>query len=106
MPCYPVKENGKHVGFICGSLELEICSDCQYPADNLCDYPVGDGKTCDRLMCEDHSHHIGRDTHYCEFHYNEWGEFVKGGGINESLKNVIPFEREKNKSPQKAHTGK
>ena len=51
---------------------------CAAPSDNLCDFPVGkNGRTCDRPLCEDHSHEVGQDTHYCEAHYKAWREFTE-----------------------------
>ena len=63
------------VMFFCGSMEgYEYCnhSNCIGFNDFLCDYPVGDGKTCDYAMCEDHSYQIGEDLHYCQTHYDLW----------------------------------
>src|SRR3546814_19939430 len=48
------------------------CTECAAPSDNLYDYPVGDGKTCDRPLCEDHSHEVAHDTHYCRGHFVMW----------------------------------
>jgi len=88
------KRSGNSPFFIHGDLG-EHCSDCADVGDLLCDYPVGDGKTCDRLMCEDHSHEIAPDVHYCEHHYGEWRKFVESGGIDAALKNVVAFSGEK-----------
>lgn len=63
------------VVFMCGSMEgFEYCSHTSCIGFNvfLCDYPMGDGKTCDYGMCEDHSHQIGEDLHYCQTHYQLW----------------------------------
>lgn len=53
--------------FICGDLG-DHCADCMALGEFLCDYPVGDGKTCDRPICRDHSHEIGHEIHYCNGH--------------------------------------
>lgn len=61
--------------FICGSMEgFEHCNhtDCIGFNEFLCDYPIGDDKTCDYGMCEEHSHQIGEDLHYCKTHYEMW----------------------------------
>ena len=61
--------------FICGSMEgFEHChhSDCIGFNDFLCDYPVGDDKTCDFAMCPEHSNQVGEDLHYCNTHYEMW----------------------------------
>lgn len=84
-----------HVGiskvFVCGDLG-EHCSDCAGFGDYLCDYPVGEGKTCDRHMCDDHANEIAPNLHYCDAHYAMWKEFVANGGVNENLRNVIAFK--------------
>lgn len=61
--------------FMCGSMEgHEYCkhSSCIGFNDYLCDYPVGNGQTCDYGMCEAHSNQIGEDLHYCKTHYELW----------------------------------
>lgn len=63
------------VVFMCGSMEgLEYCNhtDCIGFNEFLCDYPMGDGKTCDYGMCDEHSYQIGEDLHYCKTHYELW----------------------------------
>ena len=80
--------------FICGDLG-EHCADCAGVAEFLCDYPVGDGKTCDRKICHSHAKEVSPEIHYCEQHYNEWVNFKNSGGIAEHLKNIIAFKDEK-----------
>ena len=80
--------------FICGDLG-EHCADCLDVAEFLCDYPVGDGKTCDRKMCHCHSNEIAPEIHYCTSHYNEWTDFKDAGGVAANLKNIIAFKGEK-----------
>lgn len=46
-------------------------------ADNLCDYPVGEDKTCDRPLCDEHSFTIGTDIHYCKDHAAQWQKWNK-----------------------------
>lgn len=82
------------VMFITGDLGPH-CTDCAAIGDLLCDYPVGDGKTCDRPMCEDHGAEIGFDLHYCHAHHAMWTEFKNNGGVDEALRNVIAFKPEK-----------
>jgi hypothetical protein len=49
------------------------CSVCGIvpPASQLreCDFKVGDGKTCDRLMCQGCANRIGPDEDLCPDHY-------------------------------------
>ncbi|MGI9279694.1 MAG: hypothetical protein ACR2PX_08685 [Endozoicomonas sp.] len=90
MPCYSVRKNGQHIGFICGDLG-EHCRECGAVSDNLCDYPVGDGKTCDRAICNEHSRQVGVDLHYCPTHAKLWDKFKRAGGVKQVLENVVPF---------------
>jgi hypothetical protein len=86
--CY-ITYNDKRepIGHLCGRLG-EPCPDCGSAADFLCDYPVGDGKTCDRRMCEYRAHEIGPEVHYCDHHHAEWSAYVAGGGERVVLRNV------------------
>lgn len=78
--------------FMCGKLGPH-CSDCMAVGDLLCDYPVGNGKTCDRVMCSTHAREIAPEIHYCDGHYAEWIKFRDSGGVAEHLKNVVAFKR-------------
>ena len=33
-----------------------------------CDWPVGDGRTCDANLCEAHAWQLGRNRHLCPTH--------------------------------------
>ena len=70
MPSYFQKTRTGHL-HISGDLGPH-CADCAGPAINLCDYPIGGGLTCDRSICEEHSHTVGRNAHYCDNHYAEY----------------------------------
>jgi len=66
------KEDG--LRFACGAGKPEPnCDhpDCWYLADNLCDYPIGDGKTCDLLLCFEHRFSMGSNIDFCRIHYLE-----------------------------------
>lgn len=80
--------------FVCGNLG-DHCAECMAVGDLLCDFPVGDGKTCDRPMCANHAHEIGPDLHYCQAHYAMWQEFKERGGVDAALRNVVAFKCEK-----------
>ena len=91
MPCYVMYDDQRNqIGHICGDLGPH-CADCGDGGYNLCDYPVGDGKTCDRSICEFHSHEIAPNMHYCDQHYAEWTKFKESGGVKSELENVVPF---------------
>ena len=51
---------------ICGS-GIQPCSNCGEVADYLCDYPVGEGKTCDLHLCRKCRTHIGKYD-FCPIH--------------------------------------
>jgi len=59
--------------------------------DFLCDFPVGDGKTCDRPICPDHATEIAPEIHYCAGHLLMWKEFRDAGGVERELTNVVPY---------------
>ncbi len=63
-----VRERGPVTMFLTGDLGAH-CTECLAPGDNLCDYPVGESKTCDRPMCDDHAKGVANDTHYCRDHF-------------------------------------
>ena len=63
--------------FMCGSLVVEVCA-CGIAADFLCDWPVGDGKTCDARLCVVCAREIGEDRHACEIH---WHMFQQQTGV-------------------------
>lgn len=93
MPCY-VQEHEDGLRFYCirGTAKAPPhCSDCLDMGLNLCDFPVGKGKTCDRRMCEKHSHEIAPNVHYCDAHYKMWQGFRDSGGVKKELEHVVPF---------------
>jgi len=95
MTCYVMYDDArKPVGHICGSLG-QHCSDCGDLGSNLCDYPVGNDKTCDRSICEYHAHEVAPGIHYCDSHFEEWKAFMNSGGVKAELENVIPFKTKK-----------
>ena len=69
------------------------CAHCAGVGDYLCDYPVGENKTCDAPLCETHAKEIGENLHYCPAHAREWQKFVDDGGAKQALSNVIPLKR-------------
>lgn len=80
--------------FICGDLGAHCC-DCAGVGEFLCDYPVGEGKTCDRSLCSEHASEIAPEIHYCHTHHQMWQAFKDRGGVDEALRNVIAFKSEK-----------
>ncbi len=89
MPCYrvPMKDGGHMV--MCGDLG-DHCSNenCSDVSGFLCDYPVGEGKTCDLPLCASHAYEIAPNLHYCAAHFAMWVSFTEQGKVEEALSNV------------------
>jgi hypothetical protein len=67
-------------GFVCGDDEAVVaCHFCGYWSEYLCDYPVGEGKTCDLPLCIDCINTIGDDLDLCPIHYAEFVSEKKVG---------------------------
>jgi len=80
--------------FFCGRFGQHCnVTDCGWVSDYLCDYPIGEGKTCDRTLCTDHAYEVAPDIHYCGAHYNERAKFRTNGGVKKELENVVPYKR-------------
>jgi len=92
MPCYSRYEDGGNV-FVKGRLGPKcVESTCNWWSDYLCDYPVGDGKTCDRRLCEDHAYQLGDDLHYCAAHYNAWVRAHNQSSAEVAGGELVPFK--------------
>ncbi|MDP1340678.1 hypothetical protein, partial [Klebsiella variicola] len=68
------------------------CAECGDVGTQLCDYPVGEGKTCDRPVCEYHAAEVAPNVDYCPAHHAEWKAFRDAGGVKRELENVVPFK--------------
>src|SRR3546814_12061600 len=62
-----VNQSAIETVFVHGDLGKH-CTECAAPSDNLCDYPVGDGKPCDRQLCAVHLPEGAHDTPSCLCH--------------------------------------
>lgn len=89
MPCY-VKDLPEGRLFVCGRLGPH-CAECADVGEYLCDYPVGDGLTCDRPLCAGHAHEVGPDLHYCAAHSARWREFCDSGGERMAIASLVPL---------------
>ena len=76
--------------FLCGDIGSH-CAECGWVGDYLCDYPVGEEKTCDRPLCGAHAHEIAPGLHYCAAHLTLWEAFRDSGGVQRELEKVVPF---------------
>jgi len=80
MPCLIIKESDGTTTFMCGEHlrreDLALCSqpDCNRWAEFLCDYPVGEGKTCDLMLCEHCAKKAGPNYHFCPVHFAEFSK--------------------------------
>jgi len=81
MTCYSGHTPSGMKFTICGDLGPH-CSYCSDVGELLCDYPVGNGKTCDRQICQNHANEVADDIHYCHGHHQEWMEFIRNGGAD------------------------
>lgn len=77
MACRTTLMDDGSLMFICGEglEDAAVCKECGHLADNLCDFPIGNGKTCDAALCERHSLLALENTHYCPAHAKEYGQF-------------------------------
>ena len=72
MPCNTYKSpDGKLSMIICTrGQRSKPCHICGSPSTGLCDYPIGNGKTCDKPMCNDCRNTIGDNLDVCQEHNN------------------------------------
>lgn len=73
------------VMYMCGDRvdmeSLGLCHWCYKPATALCDYPMGDGKTCNLPLCDEHrvrqrdEHgNVIVDVDFCPIHAKSGGQ--------------------------------
>jgi hypothetical protein len=75
MPCEPFKIKNEDGSFIIGIMcsrgrNSKPCYVCGKPHTSLCDYSLGNGKTCDKPMCNSCKTRIGHDLDVCREHSN------------------------------------
>ncbi len=94
MPCYFGYDSQGNKFHIRGNLGPH-CAECADVGINLCDYPVGGGKTCDRAICNQHSNLIAENMHYCNAHFA-----VYKAENPDLFTNVLtPFKRDESMPP-------
>jgi hypothetical protein len=73
MVCRPFNRDGM-TGFVCGPrLRIRKCAcGSGLPADLLCDWKVGEGKTCDLQICRGCSISPAEDKDLCPGHAKAW----------------------------------
>ncbi|CAP44746.1 hypothetical protein [Bordetella petrii] len=93
MPCYTGLTSSGDKFFLCGKLGPHCAAEkCGDVGTNLCDYPVGEGKTCDLPLCDSHAYEVAPNVHYCPGHLVLWQEFRASGRDQRELENVVPFK--------------
>lgn len=91
MPCYLERMADGGTMFLCGDLGPPC--HCGAVGGFLCDYPVGEGRTCDVALCASHAYEVAPEIHYCAGHLTLWEHFRDSGGLRVELENVVPFKR-------------
>lgn len=74
MPCIPMKVGGISA-IVCTGRGRQKCCRCGAPANLVCDWKVGNGKTCDQPICTVHAEEPAPNKHLCEEHqvaYRAW----------------------------------
>ena len=94
MPCYIERMKDGGTMFMCGNLGPHCAAEkCGALGVNLCDYPVGEGRTCDLPICDSHAYEVAPNIHYCPGHLVLWKGFRDSGGVEKELGNVVPFRQ-------------
>lgn len=93
MPCYIERTKDGNSFFMCGDMGPHCAAEKCMAAgcEALCDYPVGEGKTCDLPLCASHAYEVAPNVHYCPGHLTLWSAFRDSGGVRRELANVVPF---------------
>jgi len=79
MHCQRVQMPNGLFAILCSSGQVRRqvcrCRSCAQPAPFLCDFRLGNGKTCDAPICADHAWQPAEDKHLCPQHqlgYRRW----------------------------------
>lgn len=76
MGCETIKTPGGGTAIACSrGRRVKRCHHCPQAAPFLCDWKVGEGKTCDMQICKSHAQEVSPDKHLCPDHqaaYKEW----------------------------------
>ena len=77
MACRTQKMPNGGVMWMCGDAfnDTPVCRVCGHIADRLCDYPVGNDKTCDSALCQEHARNIKGNLDYCPEHAAEYRHY-------------------------------
>lgn len=81
MACKVHKTPEGNTIIFCTSRRRSMCRFCgERVATKQCDYPLGQGKTCNAYICDRCAAHVGLDTDYCPKHrgMTQQGELFGG----------------------------
>ena len=93
MPCYVEGLKNGDTAFLCGDLGPHCAAEkCSAVGTFLCDYPVGNDRTCDLPLCASHAYEVAPNVHYCPGHLTLWKAFRDSGGVTAELEKVVPFK--------------
>ena len=70
MTCKTVKTEAGITAIVCSRGRRPIICKCGSRGSKLCDFPIGEGKTCDRPLCDRHAVVISPGVDYCQIHAN------------------------------------
>lgn len=107
MPCYREHTPDGGMMFMCGDLGPHCAAgDCDAASRFLCDYPVGEGRSCDLPLCSSHAYAVAHELHYCPGHMQLWSVLLNSGRMTVAMQeqigthavNVLPFRRPTHKS--------
>lgn len=74
MTCHPIKMPNGATGFICTREREKRCG-CGNRGVFLCDWKIGDGKTCDAPLCGRCALSPEAEKHLCKAHAQAWAEW-------------------------------
>ena len=58
---------------VCGPfLKRRPCVSCGGESARLCDWKIGDGRTCDAAVCDEHTYSPEPDKDLCPGHHGIW----------------------------------
>ena len=80
MGCNTIRDDeGRVMAIICSRDSRDKCKDCGRLCTKLCDFPLANGKTCDRKMCDDHSVNQSPEIDFCLIHSRIPWEVLQNG---------------------------
>ena len=80
MPCEHVKI-GDSYAIVCSRGSQKKCKDCGRKCTKLCDFPLTNGKTCDRPMCDAHAVNQAPEIDFCLIHSRIPWEVLQNGVV-------------------------